>query len=118
MRKTIHYAFPALTLLAPMLAFAQFGDIDVFILEVAGFINDTIIPIILAVAFLVFIVGAVRFFLMAGEDDKSKGKSLMIYGIAAFVVIVSVWGIVKLIAGGLGLTDDTLENIPETPIGI
>ena len=39
----------------------------------------------------------------------------MIWGIAAFVVIVSIWGLVSLIAGGLGLEGQDLRNVPDTP---
>lgn len=105
-------------LLTPALALAQFGDVDLFIIELGIFINTTLIPILLAVAFLVFIVGAVRFFLIAGDeydDNKKKGKALMFYGIIAFVLIVSVWGIVRLFADGLGFDNDRINNIPEAP---
>ena len=41
----------------------------------------------------------------------------MLYGIIGFVVMVSVWGIVNLLAGGFGLTDEELQTIPNTPTG-
>ena len=119
MKKIFSYSFLPSLMLLPVVAKAQFGGIDTFFTDAAGFINNTLIPILLAIAFLVFIIGAVRFFLLAGdgnEEGKKKGRSLMLAGIIGFVVIVSIWGIVALIANGLGLNDDTLNNIPNTPL--
>ena len=40
----------------------------------------------------------------------------MIYSIAGFVLMVSIFGIVNLIADGLGFSDDqTIDNIPNAP---
>ncbi len=121
MKKILALSFLPTILLTPLLAAAQFGDVDLFVIEIGLFINSTLIPILLAVAFLVFIVGAVRFFLLAGDeydDNKKKGKSLMLYGIIGFVLIVSIWGIVRLFSDGLGLQDDNLDNVPFAPTSI
>jgi hypothetical protein len=40
----------------------------------------------------------------------------MLWAIVGFVVMVSVFGIVNLIAGGLGFSDDeNIQNIPNVP---
>ena len=110
----------ALVPFAALAAEANFGNLGTFVQEIGGFINSTLVPILLAVAFLVFITGAVRFFLLAGKDNteaQTKGKALMLYGLLAFVLIVSIWGIVNLIAGGLGFTNKESEvQIPAAPI--
>lgn len=120
MKRFLSYlTLPAL-LVMPMVAAAQFGEVDTFIKDFSGFINDTLIPVILAIAFLVFVYGAIKFFFWDTGDDydsnKEKGKKLMLYGVAGFVLIVSIWGIVGLIAGGLNLKQDSLEGkTPEPP---
>jgi membrane protease YdiL (CAAX protease family) len=119
MKKFLGYAvIPSLVLL-PLVALAQqFGKVDGFFQDAGKFINDTLIPIILAIAFLIFIIGAVRFFLLAGkdnEDGQKNGKNLMLWGIIGFVLIVSIWGIITVIAEGLGFAGKDLEGIPDTP---
>ena len=119
MYKILNYVVPGVLLL-PLAVQAQFGEVDTFITDTSGFINDILIPILLAVAFLVFIIGVARYFLAAGEDtegSRKQGKSLMLWGVFAFVVIVSIWGIVTLIANGLDLDSEKLKSVPKPPTG-
>lgn len=109
-------------LFAPFIALAQpsdnFGEIGDTAGSVIGFINSTLIPLVFAVALLVFIWGMFRFFILGGHDsDKQKeGKDLMIWATVGFVLMVSIFGIVNLIAGGFGFTDESIDdNIPTAP---
>lgn len=101
----------------PVMAFAQFGDVDAFFLDINQFINGVLVPLVFAIAFLVFIWGVFNFFILGGGDEEKqkKGKSLMLYAIIGFVLMVSVWGVVNLISGGLGFDDEEIQNIPNTP---
>jgi len=104
--------------LLPVIAFAQFGEVDTFIKKISTFINNTLIPLLFAVALLFFLWGAFNYFVRGGSDEEAqtKGKEAMIYGIIGFVLMVSVWGIVNLIAGGLGFSNnDSIQNIPNIP---
>ena len=109
-----------LVLVLPVVASAQgsgeFGFSN-FFTGIIGFINATLIPILLAIAFLVFIIGAVRYFILAGEgtEDKTKGKNAMLWGIIGFVLIVSIWGIVSLLTTGLGFNETELKDVPAPP---
>jgi len=101
---------------APVFALAQFGAVDSFFDRILAFINGTLVPFVFAIAFLIFVWGIFKYFIMGGQDpDKQKeGKQLMLYGIAGFVIMVSVWGIVNLLASGLGLSQtETIQNIPD-----
>jgi len=108
-------------LLAPMFAFAQAdlatGAIGQFIQNIIRFMNSTLVPLVFAVAFLVFLWGMFKAFILGGSDEakQSEGKQLMMYAIVGFVVMVSLWGIVNLVARGFGLTDATVNNIPNLP---
>lgn len=111
-------AAAAAVLLTPMLALAQFGEIDGFFGNITSFINNILIPLIFAIALLAFLYGAFKYFIMGGanEDSQKEGTQLMIYAIAGFVLMVSIFGIVNLIADGLGFSDDqTIDNIPNAP---
>lgn len=111
-------AAAAAILFAPMFAFAQFGEIDGFFDNITSFINDVLIPLIFAIALLAFLYGAFRYFILGGDDSEKRkeGTQLMLYSIIGFVLMVSIFGIVNLIADGLGFSDDqTIENIPNAP---
>lgn len=110
-------AFPLLSL-AQSATFDGGNEFAKFFGGVTKFIQEILIPILLALAFVVFIFGLIKYFFVTGSDggaEKDKGKSLMLWGIVGFVAIVSVWGIVSLVAGGLGFEDQDLENIPDVP---
>lgn len=104
--------------LFPIVALAQFGEINTFVGKITSFINDTLIPLVFAVALLVFIWGAFMYFIYGGaeEEKRKEGTQLMLYAVVGFVLMVSIFGIVNLIANGLGFSDDqNIENIPNVP---
>lgn len=112
------FSLSLVVLVAPVLAFAQFGQINDFLDDVLTFINGTLIPIIFALALLIFIYGMFKFFILGGsdEEDRKKGQQLMLWAIIGFVLMVSIWGIVNLVAGGLGFSqDENIQNIPNVP---
>ena len=76
-------------------------------------INQYLTPFVLGLAFLVFIWGVFKFFVLGGSDEEKQkeGKSLMIYAIIGFVVIISFYGIVNLVLGGLGLTNSPADFV-------
>lgn len=80
-------------------------NIQTFLANILIFLNKTVVPFILAIAFFIFIWNAVRYFILEGENEESqtKAKSLALWSVSAFVVIVSLWGIVNMIVGGLNL---------------
>jgi len=65
--------------------------------QIVDLVSGSVVPLIYALAFLVFTAGMVRFFFLGGEEGRQKGKQLMLWGIIAFVVMFSVWGIVRLL---------------------
>lgn len=106
--------------LFPVVASAQtFGDgLSTYFGGIVTFINGTLVPIIFAIAFLAFLWGVVKYFILGGgdEDKRKEGKQLMLYAIIGFVLMISVWGIVNLLASGLGLNDNDVE-LPTSPTG-
>jgi len=120
MKDMLKYSAVSVSLLTPVLAFAQFGEIDTFFGGMTNFIQNTLIPLLIAIAFIMFVYGAIKYFLIAssdeGEGKREEGKQLMLWGIIAFVIIVSVWGIVSLISSGLGFDNDRrINTIPDAP---
>lgn len=114
MKKTLIIGTPLLMLLLlPLVASAQASDISGFVNVIINIINNTLVPLILAVAFIVFIWGIFRFFIASNEETKEKGKDLMVYGLIGFVVIISVWGIVNLLVNTFNLDSRPNFNAPQ-----
>lgn len=94
------YALFLFVLLIPARTHAakSFADVTKDIVEL---VNTSVVPLIYALAFLLFIFGMVRFFFFGGEENREKGKTFMLWGIIGFVVMFSVWGIVRLLLTAL-----------------
>mgnify|MGYP000894841768 CR=1 FL=1 len=110
-------------LLFPSLALAATG------IDLSG-ISDTVrsliyivnllIPFFLAIAVLVFIYGLIKYVLQAGESEARKeARGCIIYGIIGIAVIMSVFGLVKLLQNTLDIQNDnpTGGDIPQVPGG-
>jgi hypothetical protein len=115
--KKLGYIGAALAL--PVLAFAQGAPVNSvnqardFII---GLINNVAVPIIFALAFLVFIWGIFQYFIQGGHDEEKResGKQLMLWGLIGFFVMVSVWGLVHLLLGTVVL-NNTAPPYPIAP---
>ena len=62
-------------------------------------INNSIIPLIFAVAIVMFIWGVVQFFILNSDEEakRAQGKQFMIWGIIALTVMLCVWGLVAIV---------------------
>ncbi|MDO8566633.1 MAG: hypothetical protein Q7R58_00580 [bacterium] len=71
---------------------------------VMGVINTVIVPVIFALAFIVFVWGVVDYFFLSGGDEtkRTEGKQFALWGILGMVVLLSVWGFVNLLLSTLG----------------
>ena len=80
-------------------------DIQTLIANFLSFVNNTIIPFILAIAFLIFIWNITKYFVFGGSNEESqeKARATALWGISAFVIILSLWGIVNFVVDNLGL---------------
>lgn len=101
----------------PVVASAQFEltEFRTSIGRITDFINNVIIPLIFAIALVVFIWGMFNYFIRNGAAEKEQGKQLIIWSLVGFVMMVSIWGIVNLIANGLGFSGEQIQNIPDIP---
>lgn len=91
------------------------GAFGVLLSNILTFTNNVLIPFIIGIGFLVFVWGMFQYFIAGGANDeaKEKGKSLMIYATLGFILILVFWGIVNLLAGSTGMTDQTLQGTPK-----
>lgn len=72
------------------------SDVGTFIIST---INNVLVPVLFAVAFIVFLWGAFDTFILGAnsEEVKEKGKNLMLWGLIGFFVMVSIWGLVNIL---------------------
>lgn len=79
------------------------------------FFNSALIPFLLGVAFLIFIWNAIKFFVIGGatEEGRENAKSLALYSIAAFVFILSFWGIINIFTDGFNLDNCENDVVPD-----
>lgn len=104
----------------PVLAFAQttapVTNVYQAGAQIIGIINGVLVPLVFAIAFIVFIWGVFQYFIAGGHDEEAseKGRNLMLYGILGFFVMVAVWGLVNVLVGTFNLTN-TPPQIPPTP---
>ncbi len=80
-----------------------------------SFIDNYLIPFLLGLAFLIFVWNAVRFFVIGGATDEGKenAKNLALYSIAAFIFILSFWGLVNILVNGLNLDNCNNQLVPD-----
>ncbi|MDP3402910.1 MAG: pilin [bacterium] len=101
--KKLGYLSAAFALSFPLFAFAQVNATNVQNLGqgIIGLINNVAVPLLFAVAFIVFIWGIFTYFISGGHDEEKRetGKSLMLWGIIGFFIMVSVWGLVNILRG-------------------
>lgn len=105
------FAIAGSPLLFPVVALAQYGGKDTvqgYIILILGFINFVILPLIFSIALLFFLINAARYFIIEAGDSggREKAKRFALYGIGAFVILVSIWGIVNMFVNGLGFDND------------
>jgi hypothetical protein len=107
-------------LLAPLLAYGQaplaprpgFGYVGESIEVLLEFIEVFLVPLIFALAFLLFLWGMFKYFFWNTEEGKEQGRQLILWGVIAFVVMFSIWGIVNLLVYGFGLNDPLPPDMP------
>ncbi len=109
------FAYLGAALVLPMLAFAQVNNVQSLGQTVIDIINTVLVPLIFALAFIVIIWGVFQYFIAGGANDevREKGKSLMIYGLIGFFVMVSVWGLVGILVNTFNLNAQNPGTLPQ-----
>jgi hypothetical protein len=95
------------------------GELGSAMGNILAFISNVLIPFLLAVGFFMFVWGMFNYFIVGGANDdaKEKGKSLIIYALAGFVIILAFWGIVNIFVNATGVANESLDAAPKVKIG-
>ncbi len=75
-----------------------------------------LVPIIVSLAIVAFLYGVQKYILAGASEDKVKeGREMMIYGIIGIFVMVSVWGLVRIVVQTFfGTTDSPADSTGQT----
>jgi len=74
-----------------------------FVMIIVNVIRS-VIPLIIALAFIAFLWGIVKFMMSLNGDTKGieSGKGFMVWGLVALFVLFSVWGLLGLLSTSFG----------------
>lgn len=69
-------------------------------------INGLVAPVLLAIAFISFLFGVYRYFILGATDETARrtGRQFILWSILGFVVIFSLWGLVAVVGSTFGLS--------------
>jgi hypothetical protein len=95
----------------PVLAVAAGGDL-ISIIDKAFLLFNSLVGLFILVALVSFFWGLIKYLWSMGPDDAHKGLQIMLWGMIAIFVMVSIWGLVRLLQGTLGLGDTKTAVIP------
>jgi len=103
--------------LLPVVALAQTGSGLEGLIAKIGRIIEVATPIVFALALLAFFWGLAVYIFNSGNDEKkAQGKNIMIWGIIALFVMVSVFGIIRILRETLGIGANESAQIPRVNV--
>ncbi|MGH7175516.1 MAG: hypothetical protein ACREGR_04125 [Minisyncoccia bacterium] len=106
---------------APLVSFAAINNISDAGSFVINLINNVLVPVLFALAFIVFLWGAFSTFILGAqsEETKERGKNLMLWGLIGFFVMVSIWGLINILTGTITFGNNSgPSQVPQTGVQI
>lgn len=79
-----------------------------------SFVDLYVVPIIFALAFIVFLWFVFQYFILGGADEEKlkTGRKFVLWSLIGFFLMFSLWGIVNLIQRSLGFENGTKPPVP------
>ena len=76
-------------------------------------INNSVIPLMFALAVAFFIWGIVQFVILGASEEakRTQGRQHMIWGVIALAVMLGVWTLVGILGGSFGLNTSVLPQV-------
>jgi fumarate reductase subunit D len=107
--------------IASAATFSSAGSLSELVQSALSFIGNVVVPLLVTLALVVFFYRIVISIYKVGEDTKAveNGKTLLIWGVVALFVMVSVWGLVGFIGNTVGIKQvvPQLEGNPDRSAG-
>ena len=101
----------------PKIAHAEaFDNVKSLIGRIEVLLLNPLIYLSLAAALILFLYGVFEFISNAdSEDGRTKGRNHMIYGLIGMFIMVSVFGIMRLLGNSLGVPANEINNYSNLP---
>lgn len=72
------------------------------------------VPLLIAVAVVVFLYGVVKYITAGGSEEKrAEARMTMIYGIIGLFVMVAIWGLVGILLNTFGIAPGGRMDYPQ-----
>jgi len=85
-------------------AYAAPSDFDALIVKISENILNPFIAFLFVLATVYFLFGLVQFYIAGdNEESRKKGQSHMVWGIVGMFIMLSVFGIMRVIVNTLGI---------------
>lgn len=84
--------------------------------SIINVINGILVPALIAIAFITFLWGVYRYFILGAADEtkREEGRSFILWGLIGFVVITSLWALVNIVATTFDLSPGGKPPKPPT----
>ena len=100
-----------ISLFLPTLVSAAAKNLGQIFTEITVLLLKPFVYLLLTSAVVVFFWGMVKYIYSLGEKEKADGRWLMVWGVIALFVMVSVWGLVNILKNTLGLDNTPVNSI-------
>ncbi|MDB5238137.1 MAG: hypothetical protein JWM46_407 [Candidatus Kaiserbacteria bacterium] len=111
MRVRVISSIIAVALFAPVLASAA----SIFdTVSLANTLLNSLIGLFITAAIVALFWGIVKYLFSGGGEDKTEGLKIAMYGVVAIFLMVSIWGIIRLLQNTFKVT----STDPIIPQGI
>ena len=99
--RIVGFSLSGALLLLPALAGAQ--TLSQTLVFISTLLNG-VIGLFITLAIVVFFWGLIKYLWSMGPDDAQNGIRIMFWGVVAIFVMVSIWGIIRLVQRSFGVT--------------
>ncbi len=98
----------------------NFTDFNSALVTISNWINQ-LIPLIISIGLILFLIGIVQFVTAGGDEEKrAAARGMIIFGIIALFVMVSVWGFVNILSktffGSGGINTYAPNSVPNAAV--
>lgn len=85
------------------ITYAAAGDVDSLLANINTYIINPFIVFLFILATVWFLVGLARYFLAGSPEDRAIGQRHMVWGLVGMFIMISVFGIMKIIVNTFGI---------------
>lgn len=117
MLKTARWILPYALTALPVVALAQYGNLEQAFDSIIGLLNNYIVPLIVAIAGVYFMWGLIKYVVNQNDEaERTAARNMMIYGIIVLFVMISVWSLVNILVGTFNTgSNNEVRDLPILP---